>query len=157
MSDSKKNYANKLIELIKEVFEENEWKYKFDEEDNTISFTFCGDDLDMDYIFSINADMEHILLYSILPVKIDASKIAEWAIAVNHANNGLNRGTFEINAERETISYRMSQIYCDSIISKQVIYDMVHLSNLIVDHYNDKFFMLANGMINLKDFLEKVK
>ena len=42
MSDSKKNYANKLIELIKEVFEENEWKYKFDEEDNTISFTFCG-------------------------------------------------------------------------------------------------------------------
>ena len=51
----------------------------------------------------------------------------------------------------------MSQIYCDSIISKQVIYDMVHLSNLIVDHYNDKFFMLAKGMINLKDFLEKVK
>lgn len=156
MSDSKKNYANKLIELIKDVFKENDWKYKFDESDNTISYSFGGDDLDMDYIFSVNADMEYIMLYSILPVKIDMKNIAEWAVAVNHANNRIGRGTFEISPYRETISFRMSQNYTDSIISKQVISDMVNIANTLVDQYNDKFFMLAKKMISIKDFLEKV-
>jgi hypothetical protein len=53
-----------------------------------------------------------------------------------------------------SIVFRLTSSYLNSEISEDLLEYVLMVSAATVDEYNDKFLMLAKGMINIQKFLE---
>lgn len=62
---------------------------------------------------------------------------------------------FDYDINDGEISYRLSLLYTDTDVSCEAITDMIGLTVSTSDNYNDKFFMLAKGMMTIEDFVAK--
>ena len=87
--------------------------------------------------------------------KMPEDKRLDGAIAVCVVNYGLICGGFDYDINDGEISYRLSLLYTDTDVSCEAITDMIGLTVSTSDNYNDKFFMLAKGMMTIEDFVAK--
>jgi hypothetical protein len=81
-------------------------------------------------------------------------KRVEGAIAVSVANYGLVDGSFDYDISDGEIRYRLTSSYRESILSDDLFEYMIMCAASTVDDYNDRFFMLAKGMIDVEKFVE---
>ncbi len=151
----------KLLEQAKITFatlcqalDNNEWNYKKNEENLSIECGAQGEDLPMD--LSINVDPERmiVLLISHMPFVVQEDKRLEMAIAVSAVNNTLVDGSFDYDVSTGHMFFRMTNSFLESKIGQEVFAYMLYCSCHIIDDYNDKFLMLAKGMISIEKFLE---
>ena len=49
--------------------------------------------------------------------------------------------------------YRMTNSFMESVISEEVFAYLLYASCNVIDDFNDKFLMLAKGMLTLEQFL----
>ena len=81
-------------------------------------------------------------------------KLVDAAYATVVANHGLVFGHFDLDLSDGSITYTMSDSYKDSELGEGFFLFMLSAALPITDRYNDKFFMLSKGMIDLKKFIE---
>ena len=138
------------------MMDEDDWKYQKFEEDLVIRFTARGEDIPMDFLVVIDPYPGLIRLFSTLPFNMSKEKMIDSAIAVCAINDRLKNGTFDFDVSDGTIRFRMTQMYMDSEIGKDVFKYMVYCSAQTVDEYNDKFLMLSKGGLAINDFLADI-
>jgi hypothetical protein len=63
-------------------------------------------------------------------------------------------GCFDYDLSDGQILFRLTSSYRDSLLSEALFEYMVMVSASTIDKYNDRFFMLAKGMISLEQFIE---
>ena len=132
------------------------WRFERHDDDLVVTFSFKGDDLPMDYVLVVDADRQLLRMFSSLPFTVPEDKRIELAIATTAATDKLLDGCFDYDFGNGKIVYRMTASFRDSVIGDGLFEYLVEYSNFAVDEYNDKFFAIGQGYLQLTDFLAKI-
>ncbi len=142
---------NKLINML----DTNDWNYEKIEDKLMIRSGIKGEDLPIEFIIRIKPEQQIIQYLSVLPVEMPEDKRIDGAIATCVANYGLVDGSFDYDISDGSIIFRLTSSYRESTIGDDLFEYMIYVSSGTIDDYNDKFFMLAKGMMTLQQFIEK--
>ncbi len=135
------------------VLDNLEWHYQKDEEKLTIECEVQGEDLPIDITVMIDAERMLVILISHIPFVIKEDKRLDLAIAVSVVNNDLIDGCFDYDITSGHMFFRMTNSFIESTIGEEVFKYMIFCSCKTIDEYNDKFMMLAKGVISIEQFI----
>ena len=130
------------------------WKYEKVEEKLMIKSGVKGDDLPIEFLMIVKPNSEVVQFISSLPFNMPEDKRVEGALAICAANYGMVNGSFDYDLSDGQILFRLTTSYRESLLSEALLEYMVMVSASTIDKYNDRFFMLAKGMISLEQFME---
>ena len=146
--------AKATYETLCQTLNDHEWHYEKDDEKLLIECVARGDDLPIELMIQVDVERMLILLVSHLPFTTAEDKRLEMAIAVSSVNNSIVDGSFDYDVTTGQMFFRMTNSFLDSSIGKDLFTYMLMCSCQTVDEYNDKFLMLAKGMISIEQFLK---
>lgn len=132
------------------------WKYEKDEAQLSIESGAQGEDLPIDINIKVDVDRMLILLLSLLPFVTPDDKRLDMAVAVSAANNLLVDGSFDYDIKQGRMFFRMTSSFRESLVGKDLFTYMLLCSCKTIDDFNDKFMMLAKGLITLEQFFETI-
>ena len=150
----KKNGEN-VYGTICKMFDKLGYRYERHDEDLVVKCTVKGEDIPMDILFIVRSDRQIVQLLSPMPFTVPEDKRMEMAIAVTVASNHLIDGSFDFDLGDGNIMFRLTSSYIESILGEELFTYMLMVSAKTIDDYNDKFLMLAKGMMTLEQFIEK--
>lgn len=151
------NYDAKALAVFDAVcstLDHENLKYNSDKDKLLVFLSATGEDLPIDVLFKVDYERSVLTVYSVLDTKAPEDKRVEFAIAVNAANFYLVNGSFDFDFSDDRVSYRMAYPYLDSGVSEKTIQYMLYCLFSTVDEYNDRFLMLAKGMLDISKFIE---
>lgn len=155
MTDNEKTMMGQTVyETICKMFDEKGFHYERHEEDHVITCQVRGDDLPMDILFAVHDDRQIVQLLSPMPFTVPEDKRMDIALAITVINDRLVDGSFDFDLSKGRITFRQTASYIESILGKELFEYMLMVSASTVDEYNDKFLMIAKGMISFEQFLE---
>ena len=99
----------------------------------------------MDIRIEVDAERLLIILMSDMPFTVPEDRRTALAVAVSCANYGIVDGSFDYNYLTGHIVFRLTSCYRDSLIGKDLLEYMLYCSCYTIDHYNDKFLMVAKS------------
>ena len=155
---AEENNMKKAVEVYSaliSMLENRGWKYERHDERLLIKSGIKGDDLPIEFIVVVNPRNEIVQFISSLPFNMPEQKRIDGALAVCVANYGLADGCFDYDIRDGEIRFRLNSSYRESVLSEDVFEYMIMTSASTVDHYNDRFFMLAKGVITIEQFIEQ--
>lgn len=129
-----------------------ELKYQREDDKLTINLGFNGDDLPMELYLVMKPENQLIQLISPMAFRAPEDKRVELACAVCIANYGMIDGSFDYDISDGSILFRLTSSYRDSYIGRELFRYMISVSLATIEKYNDRFFMLTKGMIELEKF-----
>ncbi len=147
--------AKKVFSTICRTLDKEEWKYDKDEENLIIESGAQGDDLPMKFRIIVNAENMLTSFISHIPVVIQEDKRLDIAVAVSIINNRIVDGSFDYDITSGHIFFRLTNSYIDCELGEDVFWYMLHCSLSTIDEYNDKFLMLAKGMITIEQLISE--
>lgn len=148
--------AKAVFDTLCRTLEKHEWHYEKDEEKMSINCKARGDDLPMDITVTVDAVRMVVILLSPIPFTINEEKRLDVAIAVSAINSLLVDGSFDYNVMSGDMAFRMTNSFIDSTIGEDVFTYMLFCSCQTIDEYNDKFLMLAKGMVTIEQFISTI-
>ena len=155
MSNVDMKHAKLMFNTMKQMMDDEDWKYSADEENLTIK-SGLADDLDLIYYMSIDAEREMVRLWSTLPFTVPEDKRVDCAVAACVANNGMIVGSFQYDISDGEFCFKAASSFAGgSRLSKEAFKDIMFLALSSIKNYNDRFFMVAKGMMTLQQFIEK--
>ena len=147
--------AKEVFGTLTKMLDTRDWKYEKHEDKLLIKSGVKGDDLPVEFIVVVNPRNEVVQFISAMPFNMPEDKRVDGAIAVCAANYGLVDGSFDYDLRDGEISFRLTSSYRESTLSEDLFEYMIMVSASTVDQYNDKFFMIAKGMMTVQQFLEQ--
>ena len=155
MTDDKKlKNAQNVYKSLCEILDENGVRYEKHIDDMVVSFIMTGEDIPMDIVINVDAERELIRLLSPIRATFEGDKRVEAAVATSQVNFNLADGSFDYDFKNGRVLFRMTSSFIDSLISKEVLEYMIGVAGYSIDEYNDKFLMLAKGILPLKSFFK---
>ncbi len=154
MADNKKERALQVYNTLCSAIEGRDWKYDKIEEDLVVHFSVSGDDLPMVFIMRVDEERELISLHSHLGFDFPEDKRVEGAVATCAVTYKLADGCFDYDISDGAVMFRLVACYRGSEVGEMLFQYMISCACTTVDKYNDKFFALSKGMIDLSAFLE---
>lgn len=130
------------------------WNYERVDDKLMIRSGIKGDDLPIEFLVMVKPRNEVVQFLSALPFNMAEDKRVEGAMAICAANYGLVDGSFDYDLSDGQIVFRLTSSYRQSLLSEALFEYMIMVSASTIDKYNDRFFMLSKGMIDLGKFLE---
>lgn len=148
------NVFNTIIKMLDSI----NFHYETDTSDDMpmISLTVNGDDLPMKVFIFVRPEREIVSLYSPIPVKVPEDKRVEMAVAVAMANDGMIDGSFDYSLSKGEIRFRLTESFVESLLGQEQFRYMLGVSVNTIDRFNDRFLMLAKGMMTLDQFSEAI-
>lgn len=155
MSDEKnlKNAQN-VYKSLCAMLDDHNFRYERHDDDLVVTFGMSGEDIPMQFIVNVDAKRDLIRVISPIPVVFGEDKRLEGALATCQANYRMADGSFDYDYSNGKVYFRMTSSYKDSLISKEIFEYMIACASYTVDKYNDKFLMLAKGMMTIEEFFK---
>lgn len=147
--------AKEVFNTLVKMLDTRDWKYEKHEDKLLIKSGVKGDDLPVEFIVVVNPRNEVVQFISAMPFNMPEDKRVDGAIAVCAANYGLVDGSFDYDLRDGKILFRLTSSYRESTLSEDLFEYMIMCAASTVDQYNDKFFMIAKGMMTVQQFLEQ--
>lgn len=147
--------AKEVFDSLVKMLDSRNWRYEKHEENLLIKSSVKGEDLPIEFIVAVNPDAEVIQFISPMPFNMPEDKRVDGAIAVCVANYGLINGSFDYDLRDGEIRFRLTTSYTGSVLSDDLLERMILIAASTSDKYNDKFFMLAKGMLTVQQFIEQ--
>lgn len=150
-----KKSGENVYATICKMFDNLGYHYERHDDDLVVSCTVKGEDIPMDILFVVRSERQLVQLLSPMPFTVPEDKRMEMAIAVTVASNNLVDGSFDFDLSNGRIVFRQTSSYMESILGEELFTYMLMVSARTIDEFNDKFLMLAKGMMTLEQFIEK--
>ena len=146
--------AKQVYASLVNMLESRDWKFEKFEDDLVIRSGIKGDDLPIEFIMFVKPKNQVVQFISKLPFNMPEDKRVEGAIAVSIANYGLVDGSFDYDISDGEIRYRLTSSYRESVLGGDLFEYMIMCAASTIDDYNDRFFLLSKGMIDIEKFIE---
>ena len=138
-----------------QAFESDNLKFRTNDEKMSVNIGFSTDDLDVDILFIIDSDRKLVRLFSTIPCKFPEDKRVEGAVAVAVANHGMVNGNFDYDMSDGEIVFKAVAPFENTDLDEEIYKYLLGITVSTVDKYNDRFFALCKGMMDLQTFMEK--
>ena len=146
--------AKSIYDVLIKALDEHDFKYARYDEDMVIQATITTDDFPVEFIMCVYEEYEVVQFKSILPVKFPEDKRVEGAIVTQIANYGMVNGSFDYDISEGKISFRLTNSFTDTMLSTELLWDMIGVSFSTIDRYNDRFFMVAKNVMTIEQFIK---
>ena len=154
MAESDKHKEAQVVyRTLCDALDARKWRFERYDDDMVIHFTVSGDDIPMEFLMGVDADRELITVYSRLPFVFPEDKRLEGAIATGYANYKMVDGNFDYNYADGSTSFKMTCTFTGSLISGELLDEMVQYAACALDDYNEKFMMVARGYWTIDQFI----
>lgn len=147
--------AKAVFDALVNMLDTRGWHYEKHEEKLLIKSGVKGEDLPIEFIVIVEPEVEVIRFISPMPFNMPEDKRVDGAIAVCVANYGLINGSFDYDISDGEIRFRLTTSYTGTVLSDDLLERMILVAASTSDQYNDKFFMLAKGMMTVQQFIEQ--
>ena len=147
--------ANQAYATLIHMLDTRDWKYEKVEDKKLIKAVLKGEDLPIEFLMIVEEEKDVVQFISALPFNMPEDKRVDGAIAVCVANYGLCNGSFDYDLRDGEIRFRMTTSYKGGAVNDDLLEHMILVAAATIDNYNDKFFMLAKGMMSVQQFIEK--
>lgn len=147
--------ARQVFNTMVNMLDTRDWHYDKFEDDLVIRSGVKGDDLPIEFIVLVKPKQQVVQFLSRLPFTMPEDKRVDGALAVCVANYGLVDGSFDYDLSEGTLTYRLTSSYRESTLGEDLFEYMIVCAASTVDNYNDKFFMIAKGMMTIQQFIEQ--
>ncbi len=147
--------AKVVFDSVCQMLDGEGWKYDRNDAELRIDTGVKSDDLPIKLIIRVDAERQLVTLLSHIPFAVAEDKLVELAIAVSVVNNRLVDGCFDYNILSGDIFFRITNTYRESILGEDMFRYMLYAACNMIDEYNDKFLMIAKGVISLEQFIQE--
>ena len=147
--------AKRAYATVIAMMDNDNLKYKRDDENLRIDLGFNTDDLDISMKFFVDTERDLVRILSFLPFKFPEDKRVEGAVATCVANHGMVNGSFDYDFSDGEIVFKCVDSYRGGTFTQETAKYMLDIVLGTVDKYNDRFYALAKGMMTLSDFVDK--
>ena len=141
--------AKKIFDTACQALDNMNWKYEKDEDRFLIGFGVNGDDIPMAFVIVVDAERQLIRCLSRLDVKFNEETSGLANIACCHFTYKLADGSFDYDFMENTVTFRITASFLDSLVSEELIKYIVSTACNTVDDYNHYFDDIANGKMTL--------
>lgn len=146
--------AEEVFDICLSELDSRDWTYKSDKEDLTVTFAVNGDDLPLYFRFLIDPDRQLITLNS--PFIFEATEHSnELVIAIGQTNTFLLDGRFILDDDG-CVYFKMNCSYAGSLIGEELFAYLIDYTCFAVDKFNEKLKALADGEIELGEYLNLI-
>lgn len=154
IDEAKKKMGQNVYDTICKMFDDKGFHYERHDEDLVVTCTVGGDDIPMDMVIAVHDDRQIVRLISPIPFTVPSDKRIDIALAITVINDRLVDGSFDFDMAKGRITFRLTASYIESILGKELFEYMLMASAATVDEYNDKFLMIAKGLVSFEQFLD---
>ena len=149
-------HAQKVYASLIKMMDANGFKYERIDNELTIRSGFKTDDFPVEFLIHIDTERSLVKFMSKLPFSMPEDKRIDGAVAVCFANNGMVNGSFDYDISTGDMWFRLVTTFSgDMDVSREAFEYIIHVAVGTIDKYNDRFFMLSKGMMNIQEFIEK--
>ena len=155
MADAKlMKRAQKVYNTLCLALDSLHWSYTRHENDLVVTLGVSGDDIPMGFVIAVDAERQLIRCLSQLNVKFNKNNAPIGNIACCHFTFKLNDGSFDYDYKENTVTFRITASFLDSLISEELILYLIATACNTVDDYNHHFDALANDKMTLEELLD---
>ena len=155
MADAyEKQQAKAIYDSVINMLDNKGWTYDRFDDDLVIRSGIKGEDLPIDFLIFVKPENQVVQFISKLPFSIPEDKRIDTAVAVAVANYGLVDGSFDFDISDGELRFRLTSSYRESLLGMDLFEYMIMCGASTVDDYNDRFFMLSKGIIDVQKFIE---
>lgn len=147
--------AKQVFNTMIRMLDTRGWHYEKHEDNLLIKSGVQGDDLPIEFIVVVKPKQQVVQFLSRLPFSMPEDKRVDGALAICVANYGLVDGSFDYDLSDGDITFRLNSSYRESTLGEDLFEYIIMCAAATVDNYNDKFFMLAKGMMTIQQFIEQ--
>lgn len=151
-----RKYSVEIANAITQFLTEDDWYYRFDEEDGTYRMEL-GLDGDLDHVdicIRVYDDSFTVSMVSPIKVKKDSAKRREMSEFICRANYGLRCGGFQYDIRDGEILYKV-YVSCDNIVpSQEMVKHSLYIPAAMFDKYSPGMLTILFGGSNAKDAVE---
>ncbi len=118
------------------MLEKNDIDFEKDDKDLYVKCNVSGKDVELNFVFTVDASKMLITLYSIIPVQVDKDKAADIALALCVINNTLSDGAFSLDTNNLLVYYKMTSSFYNSKVNSSVYeYMLSEAANTMDDYF----------------------
>ena len=133
------------IQLIKEFFEKNKWKYEYVEDKNVfISSINMNGIIGVLRIYIFVRDTDY-RVYAVLNSNAEESAYSRVAEYLHRANYGLHNGNFELDYRDGEIRYKTYVSFEGATLSPSVVEDSIFMTIFMFEKYGKNLFRAMLG------------
>lgn len=143
-----------IFDLICQAMEEEERTFTPHPENREVLVTHDGTDFVIALRLAVDPARGQVLLTSELPVQVAEECFGDTALAVCEANHTIAMGMFDFCDSPGHISYRNTIYFKDRPVTAETIAAVVREAVWRIDQYNDMFYALNKGLIQVSAFEE---
>lgn len=155
-AELKQKQAQLVYRIFCNALDQNDWKYRADDEQLRIECGVQGKDLPIELVINSDADRQILLVLSHLPFVIAEDKRVDIAVAISVVNNMMVDGCFDFEIKTGHVFFRVTNSFFDSVMSENVCLELLYKAFRTIDEYNDKFLLISKGMLSVEQFLKSV-
>ncbi len=130
--------------------------FKFDPMDDQmmVHLEIRTDDLPIHAFIRVLEDKDLLQIICPQTGKVPEDKRVDVAIATAVANYGMINGSFDLDTSDGSLHFRLTHSYQGGLPDDEQIHYLIGCALTTMNQYNDRFFMLSKGMINVEKFIE---
>lgn len=153
--NKKQKAAENVYKTLIQYLDKNKLHYEASEQSfgYLVHFFFSGDDFRMEFRIIVDRERCLIRLTSPMPYRMKKENLVKAAVAVSALNYRFCDGCYSIDFSDGQILFRINASYIGSIIGEEVFDYFLRLGLMEVENWNDKFFQLDMGMIDVDAFM----
>ena len=148
--------AREVYGVLLGALEDMGWKFSVNEDDFTVDYIMKNKDFSINFAFSLLLEKQLVELYARLPFEFPEDLLTEAAIAVTAINYKLRDGSFDLKLDGGILYFRLTSSYCDTLVGHGLFRYMATASRDTVFGYVNLLYLLAEGQIDIDDFLDDV-
>lgn len=152
----KKQAAQNVYKQLGNYLANQDIKYDHNDEEMNIWFAMRGDDLRILLDITIDEKNQMVKVLSPLEFKIPQELCEDVALVINQLNFMIINGSIDFDFETGSLAYRINATFEDSIIGDGTLHYLIGTAVNTVEEFNDKLYMIANGAMTCKQYLDKL-
>lgn len=155
MAEVNEKLARAVYDTVLKTLDSHQWKYTANESDLTVKTGFRGEDMSHDLFFYIQPKADVVRVSSSLPFSAKKEKISVIAEAIIRINAKMLVGSIDLDWDDGQITFGISSLYTNSIISTDLIKDMIGFIISSIEKYDDKLMAINMGYATPADIFKQ--
>ena len=155
MADSIKMLAMQNYRTLLDAFASHNWNCDHNDREMKINYGVNGDYFNIKFTINVVADKQLVVLTSKLPCKFPKERSGTAALIICTANYALSDGRFDFNIDDSSITFKMTETYRGSLLSKEAYTYLLDYSCWAIDKFNKPFNDVITGKRTPKDIFEE--
>ena len=145
--------AGIVFDTLCYMMDEKNWKYDAHKKELKILTGAGGKDLPVHIRIHVEPERQLVTFLSEQDFPIEEGHTIDMALAVTAINYKLVDGSFDYNPLTDSLYFRLTTSYRESILGPDLFEYMLYIVCHTVDSYNDKLANIANGSMELMELI----